>query len=382
MAAELEDQRWACPLRGPLEHRARIIGGKLPDPAVGGEEGVAEFGRLQAQLARHESGIAGRFPAAQVVGLAPHHGVHGRQPRFAGGSGDGRFQFGQHRVDTEGPDSGSDPAGIAGQCGQPRWITVERPRVPVEQVQRGSLRAVAGFRPAAVPPCRRPLLDAACMAGVTDVVVLAAGEQRLVGEGVARRVCRPDLLQGPRRLPVEDPAHLPRPAASQRGQVSGGERAAARRGEQAEHVQSQVVPGPAQQPGDLLVGELAQPGGVRAVRQRVQLVRRERCQRVGRVDIIGQPGVQAAGDQHPGRQAGQPARQPPGDAVPARTQILIQPVDDQQQLPALRPRRAARPAPTAAGTRAHPVRAADPCRAARPAAARPRPGTAPGQHHR
>ena len=124
VAAELKDQGRACPPRGPLEHRARIVGGKLPGPAVGGEEGFAEFGRLQAQLARHESGIAGRFPAAQVVGLAPHHGVHGRQPRFAGGSGAGRFQFGQHRVDTEGPDGGGDPAGIAGQCGQPRRITV------------------------------------------------------------------------------------------------------------------------------------------------------------------------------------------------------------------------------------------------------------------
>ena len=123
-AAELKDQGRACPPRGPLEHRARIVGGKLPGPAVGGEEGFAEFGRLQAQLARHEPGIAGRFPAAQVVGLAPHHGVHGRQPRFAGGSGAGRFQLGQHRVDTEGPDGGGDPAGIAGQCGQPRRITV------------------------------------------------------------------------------------------------------------------------------------------------------------------------------------------------------------------------------------------------------------------
>ena len=73
-----------------------------------------------------------------------------------------------------------------------------------------------------------------------------------------------------------------------------------------------------QQLGDLLVGELTQPGGVRAVRQRVQLVWRECCQRVRRVNIIGQSGVQAAGDQHPAGQTGQP----PGDTVPARTQIL------------------------------------------------------------
>ena len=32
--------------------------------AVGGEEGFAEFGRLQAQLARHEPGIGDRFPVA------------------------------------------------------------------------------------------------------------------------------------------------------------------------------------------------------------------------------------------------------------------------------------------------------------------------------
>ena len=124
VAAELKDQGRACPPRGPLEHRARVVGGKLPGPAVGGQEGFAEFGRLQAQLTRHEPGIAGRFPAAQVVGLAPHHGVHGRQPRFAGGGGASSFQFGQHRVDTEGPDGGGDPVGIAGQCGQPRRITV------------------------------------------------------------------------------------------------------------------------------------------------------------------------------------------------------------------------------------------------------------------
>ena len=64
VAAELKDQGWACPLRGPLEHRARIVAGELPGLAVGSEEGFAEFGRLQAQLARHESGIADRFPAA------------------------------------------------------------------------------------------------------------------------------------------------------------------------------------------------------------------------------------------------------------------------------------------------------------------------------
>ena len=63
VAAELKDQGRACPPRGPLEHRPRIVGGKLPGLAVGGEKGFAEFGRLQAQLARHESGITGRFPA-------------------------------------------------------------------------------------------------------------------------------------------------------------------------------------------------------------------------------------------------------------------------------------------------------------------------------
>jgi hypothetical protein len=135
MAAELKDQGWACPACGPLEHRARVVGGKLPDPEIGREEGFAEFGRLQAQLARHESGIAGRFPVAQVVGLAPHHGVHGRQPRFAGGSGASRFQFGQHRVDAEGLDGGGDPAGIAGhRCG---------PK---------GLRAAGGAQARSVPP--------------------------------------------------------------------------------------------------------------------------------------------------------------------------------------------------------------------------------------
>ncbi len=47
VAAELKDQGRACPPRGPLEHRARVDGGKLPGPEVGGEEGFAEFGRLQ-----------------------------------------------------------------------------------------------------------------------------------------------------------------------------------------------------------------------------------------------------------------------------------------------------------------------------------------------
>ena len=98
------------------------------------------------------------------------------------------------------------------------------------------------------------------MAGITDAFLLAAGEQRLVGEGVARRICEADLLQGARRLPVEDLAHLPRPTAGQRGQVSVGERAAARRGEQAEHVEGQVVVFPAQQLGDLLAGELDAAG--------------------------------------------------------------------------------------------------------------------------
>ena len=28
-----------------------------------------------------------------MVGLAPHHGVHGRQPRFAGGSGAGHYRW-------------------------------------------------------------------------------------------------------------------------------------------------------------------------------------------------------------------------------------------------------------------------------------------------
>ena len=170
------------------------------------------------------------------------------------------------------------------------------------------------------------------MAGVTDAL-LAASEQRLVGEGVARRACKSDLLQGPRCLPVEDPAHLPRPTAGQRGEISSGKRAAARRSQQAEHVQGQVIAGPAQQLGDLLVSQLAQPGGMRAVRQHIQLVRRENCQRVSRIDILGQPGEQAAGDQYPSRQARQPTGQPPGDAVPARPQVLIQPVHDQQQLP-------------------------------------------------
>src|SRR5215471_3519564 len=117
------------------------------------------------------------------------------------------------------------------------------------------------------------------MARLADALFLAAGEQRVVREGVARRICWPDLLQGPRRLPVEYPAYLPWAAAGQGGEVSGGERAAPRRGEQAEHVQGQVVAGPAQQLGDLLAGELTQPGGVRTVRQRVQLVRRKRCER-------------------------------------------------------------------------------------------------------
>ena len=124
VAAELKNQGWAYPPRGPLEHRAGIVGGKLLGPEGGGEEGFAEFGRLQAQLARHESGIAGPFPAAQVMGLPSHHGVHGRQPRFAGGSGTGRFQLGQHRVDTEGLEGGADPADVPGQCGQPGWIVV------------------------------------------------------------------------------------------------------------------------------------------------------------------------------------------------------------------------------------------------------------------
>ena len=55
-----------------------------------------------------------------MVGLGPHHGVHGRQPPFVGGSGASCFQFGQHCVDAEGPDGGGDPAGIADQGGQPR----------------------------------------------------------------------------------------------------------------------------------------------------------------------------------------------------------------------------------------------------------------------
>jgi hypothetical protein len=64
VAAELKDEGWACPPCAPLEHRARIAGGKQPGLAVGGEAGFAEFGRLQAQLARHEAGIVGRFPIA------------------------------------------------------------------------------------------------------------------------------------------------------------------------------------------------------------------------------------------------------------------------------------------------------------------------------
>ena len=88
-----------------------------------------------------------------------------------------------------------------------------------------------------------------------------------MGEGITRHVCRSDLLQGPRRLPVEDPAYLPGSAASQRDQVSLSKRAAARRSEQAEHAEGQVIHfGPAQHLGDLLVGELTQPGRVGAVR--------------------------------------------------------------------------------------------------------------------
>ena len=43
---------------------AWFVAGKLPGPEVGSEKRFAEFGRLQAQLARHEPGIAGRFPVA------------------------------------------------------------------------------------------------------------------------------------------------------------------------------------------------------------------------------------------------------------------------------------------------------------------------------
>ncbi len=48
-----------------------------------------------------------------MVGLALHHCVHSRRLRFAGGSGASRFQFGQHRVHSEGPNGDGDPADIA-----------------------------------------------------------------------------------------------------------------------------------------------------------------------------------------------------------------------------------------------------------------------------
>jgi len=69
------------------------------------------------------------------------------------------------------------------------------------------------------------------VAGVTYIMMLAAGKQCLVGEGVARRICRPDLLQGPRCFPIEHLSYLPWAAAGQGSEVSGGERAPARRGE-------------------------------------------------------------------------------------------------------------------------------------------------------
>ena len=137
------------------------------------------------------------------------------------------------------------------------------------------------------------------------------------------------------------------------------------RGEQAEHVEGQVIAYAVQQLRDFLVGELAQSGSVRTVRQHVLLVRRERCQRVNRVDVVGQPGYRRLAISTPAGLAGQP----PGDAVAAGTQILIQPVNDQQQLPVFVRGALRGPAPTAAGTRARPARTAGPCQAARPAAA-------------
>jgi hypothetical protein len=60
------------------------------------------------------------------------------------------------------------------QCSRdaPVPLAVERPQVPVEQVERCSRRIIVGCRPAAVPPSRRPLVDAAGMAGITDTVLL------------------------------------------------------------------------------------------------------------------------------------------------------------------------------------------------------------------
>ena len=200
VAAKLKDQGRACPPRGPLEHRARIAGGKLPGPEVGGEEGFAEFGRLQAQLARHEPGIAGRFLAAQVVSLAAYHGVHGRQPQFAGGRGAARFKLGQHRVDTEGPDGGGDPAGVAGQCGQPRRILGQRGRVGVQQVARCPLSGAVQGRPTSSPPAVGPLMNPAKVIRVTQILVfLRLLKQGPVGELIAVTLGQADGLQADRR---------------------------------------------------------------------------------------------------------------------------------------------------------------------------------------
>ena len=103
-----------------------------------------------------------------------------------------------------------------------------------------------------------------------------------------------------------------------------------------------------------------------------------KSQRVPGRDVGGQLGMRAAAHQHMGAATDQRRQQRRDAGQPGRVQVLIQPVDDQQQMTALgRPVR--RRAATAPGTGARSPAAGLPP-AGRPAAGPPRPGTASCPH--
>ena len=106
--AQFKDQGRACAPRGPLEHRARVVGGKLPGPTVGDEEDLHTVCTRSASLLHTGELRSGRRGPSRV-GAPPHvRDRTGPPVKLRSGA--------PHPVNTRRPSAGTDmkPGGTWG----------------------------------------------------------------------------------------------------------------------------------------------------------------------------------------------------------------------------------------------------------------------------